>query len=1647
MTDDIVWKEAKGGRGSHRDSDGVDDEDDGDWASDNQDSFQETEDIYKATRDDENKQEEKENVETYGSSESESDYENPMNTRDNSNRLFPIERLKLKLKRNITALSEACEPNKRGDQSDIEPVLDAIENGLLAISPNADLMLFSCQSPERVVFLAKLRMEPANEYTIKKLEIPLDYDEQITSVFCLPIMSAQRTAVGIVDWTALVFGLSSGYVKFYTEQSICLFTLKFFETPVISIKCQTQKIIASGRSELHFPTMIDGLLVASKSSAVTIDGIGLYENLKISLQDLAKNGSNYEPAYDATNLPVVLTCQRWRYNSLAKDVDTFGTRSTSKFDVLRSNSISFDNIPTKNCPQTIASVGCNPLLTIHREPRDTNAHSVTEILGSLIPFWGKPAVNRIQMNEISNPSNLSFYDKDRSVQSIISSPDKRLAATTDSFGRVMLVDITNNLVIRVWKGYRSAQCGWVEVKRDPDDRSSPYATFLVIYAPKRGILEVWSSQRGPRVAAFNVGKNCRLLYSGYKMLNMRAEIANKLASNANLLIDQSYATNCYLFNIRNETIFSIELPYTYSLYKYGDLKSRDHLLVLELTSAIQQDAEVEFISEIIHRISLAESLQTCIKKIAHNLNPGKIISIQENLMNKIMTKYFDSDELMTEDDIGIIELSKRLIRLCTIFNQLTLSAPNEMTLPEVNQRLIDTYEEHPQEVDEFAEQLGWSATEVLRCLSLASLERSYCERCQLSPWPNLGEPLAWQEFISCFDLNLLDRRSFKKSDTKVPESSDKISIRLHKFSSKFLNEDRVIKTSIFMYNRLSENFYKSTVNASSSEVASQIGDCYNYLDPSSRLALLFQFWLSTKLCNHWKMWAFLQNQVGMVSDELTVISTAQNDDSMVIEAWKQVYNLILESNNLYAALIATATIRSDTIRSLNDDRSKERKLREAERGEEDLQVEGGQDAISSIDWECLLIDAERMSLLGQQLEEVFLLSLLLRYSPADGHLVDRYVYSVPRISLASLLRSGPTIVSELVAQWALQSKVNLKIFTKSYGHQAPLGEDDENEAQQVVIDERRGSRKLLADGRRMYPMKSSHDDNEEHAMELLHHTKTAFPSSLEADVILINCFWLFCRRWTTNRGLAATDRVELLRRAFDCLPLLSCVQLRYKLASLAYKTFFQRTFERLVILVETNGTIMSSKQSRLRDTLTRKELNIGEDCLEIFVQFCCDLSEFMLQAHSESMRLTADEEQTANLEEKLLAIDDWWSSPSTTKSFGDYQLQSENTGDSVGSLCRQIVALDLDDSTLNVDTLVELNKLANLISLIFKLKVAKSFPMSLIGDESRRILRLDLQQSAAASAAAEVAKHRSGPLGELRQKFARKCILAIVSKLSEETSEFSEDDVDDMHDAKSEVIDSNESKQRQPKSKSSERSRAREAGANVKGKTRSSFDVDSPPGPNGAQQVEGEEDDEELLIKDENNESMVLFASLLSLASEWKLERDELYLELVFELYRCNHDKIGAQISHRVHDQETLANGLLKICSQRVLVLYGLSPSVSGGQWRKRSDKWTIFAPNVSSWLKSIQSEEMRRDLAAPSFPDSLKLNNRSHRDESNEGATSVFGLPSFVLRSLRRRTKLVLERVTNHLDGQASRLAYDLLQLLESPSTIECLEEAKQLD
>ncbi|TYZ65785.1 hypothetical protein PybrP1_010228, partial [[Pythium] brassicae (nom. inval.)] len=191
---------------------------------------------------------------------------------------------------------------------------------------------------------------------------------------------------------------------------------------------------------------------------------------------------------------------------------------------------------------TIVSAGADPFLSFYHAGNDQNsiihlAHIATAMAsraaGAIWSFakswgWGSAGEDPSPAGDTANGyagasdagddaaehvaapvgSVRSFAeDARRRSRCLALSPTGRLAAVTDTLGRVLLVDTSRMLVIRMWKGYRNAQCGWMQGR---EGATRPPGLYLVIYSAQRGIVEVWRARFGPRVFSFAVGDNARL---------------------------------------------------------------------------------------------------------------------------------------------------------------------------------------------------------------------------------------------------------------------------------------------------------------------------------------------------------------------------------------------------------------------------------------------------------------------------------------------------------------------------------------------------------------------------------------------------------------------------------------------------------------------------------------------------------------------------------------------------------------------------------------------------------------------------------------------------------------------------------------------------------------------------------------------------------------------------------------------------------------------------------------------------------------------------------------------------------------------------------------------------------------------------------
>ncbi|KAM9212379.1 rab3 GTPase-activating protein non-catalytic subunit isoform 2-T2 [Dugong dugon] len=441
--------------------------------------------------------------------------------------------------------TEPQEPEEEGTTCKTQKT-SWLQDCVLSLSPTNDLMVIARE--QKAVFLV-----PKWKHSDKGKEemqfavgwsgsLNVEEGECVTSALCIPLASQKRSSTGRPDWTCIVVGFTSGYVRFYTENGVLLLAQLLNEDPVLQLKCRTYEIPRHpGVTEQN-----EELSILYPAAIVTIDGFSLFQSLRACRNQVAKAA-----ALGNENIqPPPLAYKKWGLQDIDTIIDhaSIGIMTLSPFDQMKTASnIGGFNATIKNSPPAMSqyiTVGSNPFtgffyaLEGSAQPLLSHvalavASKLTSALFNAASGWlgwkSKHEEEAVQKQkpkvEPATPLAVRFGlpDSRRHGESICLSPCNTLAAATDDFGRVILLDVARGIAIRMWKGYRDAQIGWLQIVEDLHERvpekvdSSPFgntqgpsrvAQFLVIYAPRRGVLEVWSTQQGPRVGAFNVGRHC-----------------------------------------------------------------------------------------------------------------------------------------------------------------------------------------------------------------------------------------------------------------------------------------------------------------------------------------------------------------------------------------------------------------------------------------------------------------------------------------------------------------------------------------------------------------------------------------------------------------------------------------------------------------------------------------------------------------------------------------------------------------------------------------------------------------------------------------------------------------------------------------------------------------------------------------------------------------------------------------------------------------------------------------------------------------------------------------------------------------------------------------------------------------------------------
>eukprot|EP00698_Gefionella_okellyi_P013395 TRINITY_DN3663_c0_g2_i2.p1 TRINITY_DN3663_c0_g2~~TRINITY_DN3663_c0_g2_i2.p1 ORF type:complete len:1182 (+),score=188.42 TRINITY_DN3663_c0_g2_i2:74-3619(+) len=344
--------------------------------------------------------------------------------------------------------------------------------------------------------------------------------DHVTCIQCLAIPDSKKQTRSRVTPLSLcvAIGCSSGYMRLVSDAGVVLIEQLFHKAPIVKMHMRS----AAFPAPMNVQDETEDLTIVYKDACVVhIDGSHLVSALRQRLLQIASDHTPSEPIrVEFTKFSVA------RDRDTVEDTICCGLAPAGPFEFIAVSPATFRFI----------SCGSAPAFALYRASQEEESFSITTAaaavvldVGSMLfskakSWWRGGATEQVSVDPqeaiIKAPIALDFTqcirDPGRVTTSIELDPTGKYAATTDTFGRVMLINVEMFCILRMWKGYRDAQVCFVQnvaSHTHPGGRASTphFATLIAIYAPRRGLLEVWRLDRRERVAVGNVGHGCRLL--------------------------------------------------------------------------------------------------------------------------------------------------------------------------------------------------------------------------------------------------------------------------------------------------------------------------------------------------------------------------------------------------------------------------------------------------------------------------------------------------------------------------------------------------------------------------------------------------------------------------------------------------------------------------------------------------------------------------------------------------------------------------------------------------------------------------------------------------------------------------------------------------------------------------------------------------------------------------------------------------------------------------------------------------------------------------------------------------------------------------------------------------------------------------------
>lgn len=874
-----------------------------------------------------------------------------------------------------------------------------LQNCVVSLSPCSDLLVVAHE--HKAVFLSakwhtsdsgKEEMALAVSWTGT---LSAEEGECVSSTICIPLASQKRSSTGRPDWTCVVVGFTSGYVRFYTENGVLLLAQLLHEDSVLRLKCRTYEVPRHpGVTEQH-----EELSILYPAALVTIDGFSLFQSLRACRNRVARATA----AGSDVIQPPPLAYKKWGLQDMDNIVDhsSVGIMTLCVFDQMKNASILGGfNASVKGNPPAMSqyvTVGGGPYTGFYYAVEGSSqpllshvalavASKLTSALFSAASGWlgwnkNKNEEEALQKQkpkvEPATPLGIRFGlpDSRRHGESICLSPCNTLAAVTDDFGRVTLLDLARGIAIRMWKGYRDAQLGWLQVPEERGDwdfspsASLPrrHALFLVIYAPRRGILEVWGMQQGPRVGAFTVGKHCRLLYAGYRLMGVNSVTSQgwQLHTQQVCLLDPSAGA-----------LRTVNIPFHLALSDKKSERAKDMHLLKRLTTLLRNREVDPDTLESEAKNVLVEIKHPAIKKQAlESLLSNKNVPVS-CLTNITCTLH---DALKQQDPE---EVDTALLQLCS--SQL---------------KLLQLYTDI-QQLHSAAEIEACSETDSLEGIEdeLSSVGPTLQRYAELTSRPSVtfvqdspDSPLSAQAFLSLIECT-------EDGELKVIRGAETEWTQLGNF--------------LFWGCLCGKRPLHETC-----ETLQQAG-----IRPQQLLSLLLSMWLHREkevlqkpnetVRNLYTLLIALSNMKGAVEESW--------DPQSISPWWQQVRSACIQSHNAAAALLAAFVAHRAAKASISS------------RADSKLQSE----------WETVSLELEQWVVCVRQLEDVLVLQTLLLVPRPQGSTGG----AAAQCSVKTLLEGGTGGVADSVSKWVFRHNLAPNRLKKIVQKKEDKNTDDTVEA-------------------------------------------------------------------------------------------------------------------------------------------------------------------------------------------------------------------------------------------------------------------------------------------------------------------------------------------------------------------------------------------------------------------------------------------------------------------------------------------------------------------------------------------------------------------------------------------------------------------------